>query len=372
MNTGVKATIAIGAALVLLPVVVIALFVGSQVPAAGACGPAAAQAGAVAPGGVSEQLGGDGTPSIMGAPVLPAGSMRTWYESHPSYAMTVGPDAVPIAEVIGLYYLVGQGEGVRGDLAFIQAVHETGGFTNSDARLINNFAGVAHYDDLSISGTGWATAQAGVTGHIQLLKRYALGNQTPLALPDQSVTAGATAATFGALAGTWASDPNYWASLARLYTQAGGQITDVALCPPTPVAVAAVDAGSGPVAIDYVQGVPVNAAVKPQVEAMVAAADAEGVQLRLGNSYRSVDRQIVLRRNNCGSSQYAIYEMPSGQCSPPTAKPGTSQHQQGLAIDFSNCNTRSTACYRWLTANAARFGYYNLPSEAWHWSTTGR
>ena len=83
-------------------------------------------------------------------------------------------------------------------------------------------------------------------------------------------------------------------------------------------------------------------------------------------------RQIELRRQNCGSSYYAIYEMPSGSCHPPTAKPGQSQHQLGLAIDFANCSSRGTACYRWLAANASRFGYYNLPSEAWHWSTTGR
>ncbi|MBX3287666.1 MAG: M15 family metallopeptidase, partial [Actinobacteria bacterium] len=126
------------------------------------------------------------------------------------------------------------------------------------------------------------------------------------------------------------------------------------------------------VALAYVQGKPVNAAVAAQVVAMINAAAADGVDLRIGNSYRSVSLQIDLRRQNCGSSYYAIYEMSSGSCRPPTAKPGQSQHQLGLAIDFANCSSRSTACYRWLAANASRFGYYNLPSEAWHWSTTGK
>ena len=103
---------------------------------------------------------------------------------------------------------------------------------------------------------------------------------------------------------------------------------------------------------------------------MIAAADR--VDLRIGNGYRSIDRQIQLRRQNCGTSQYAIYQKPSRQCSPPTARPGSSQHQLGLAIDFANCSNRSTACYHWLAANAARYGYYNLPSEPWHWSTSGR
>ncbi|MGH9112319.1 MAG: hypothetical protein ACRDZN_08480 [Acidimicrobiales bacterium] len=28
-------------------------------------------------------------------------------------------------------------------------------------------------------------------------------------------------------------------------------------------------------------------------------------------------------------------------------------------------------CYRWLAGRAASYGLYNLPSEAWHWSTNG-
>ena len=34
--------------------------------------------------------------------------------------------------------------------------------------------------------------------------------------------------------------------------------------------------------------------------------------------------------------------------------------------------TSTSAGFKWLKANAARYGFYNLPSEAWHWSTTGR
>lgn len=369
MNSAAKAAIGGGLVIVLLPVVVLAMFVGSEIPANAACQAAAANPAAVAGGG-AEQLGPDGTPTIIGTAVLPANQLLSWYRDNPDWATTVGPGQVPVDEVLATYYLVGGQEGVRPDLAFIQAAHETGGFTNSDARQINNFAGVAHYDDLAISGTGWATAEGGVIGHVQLLKRYAQGNDVALAMPDQSVEAGATAATFGALAGTWATDPNYWSSLARLYNAAGGSVADTTLCP-TPAAPQGASS-SGPVTVDYVQGVPVNANVKPQVEAMVAAAAADGVDLRLGNSYRSIDRQIELRRKNCGPSNYAIYDMPSGQCRPPTATPGASQHQLGLAIDFSNCSTQSTACWKWLNTNAATYGYFPLASEPWHWSTTGR
>jgi len=75
--------------------------------------------------------------------------------------------------------------------------------------------------------------------------------------------------------------------------------------------------------------------------------------------------------SHCGTSEYAIYSMPSSQCSPPTAPPGQSQHEVGLAIDFDNCSSRSTACYQWLAGHASSFGFYNLPSEPWHWSVNG-
>ena len=91
-----------------------------------------------------------------------------------------------------------------------------------------------------------------------------------------------------------------------------------------------------------------------------------------GGGYRDSSSQIALRRAHCGTSDYAIYEMSPSQCSPPTARPGQSNHERGLAIDFNNCSTRSSACFRWLAANAASFGFRNLPSEPWHWSVNGQ
>ncbi|QYG94319.1 hypothetical protein HC251_24900 (plasmid) [Iamia sp. SCSIO 61187] len=129
--------------------------------------------------------------------------------------------------------------------------------------------------------------------------------------------------------------------------------------------------GSGDVQLVDVEGVgPTNAAWAHQVRSLLAAAAAEGVPLT-GSSYRDPAEQIALRRAHCGTSHYAIYEMPSSQCSPPTARPGTSQHEQGLAIDFDACSTRSTACWSWLNANAIRFGLHPLSSEPWHWSIDG-
>lgn len=117
-------------------------------------------------------------------------------------------------------------------------------------------------------------------------------------------------------------------------------------------------------------GITVACEIADDVNDLIAAARADGLVLT-GGGYRDPQQQIQLRKEHCGSSHAAIYEMSPSLCQPPTARPGTSQHEVGLAIDFDNCSTRATACYRWLAANAEQFGFFNLPSEAWHWSTTG-
>ena len=58
------------------------------------------------------------------------------------------------------------------------------------------------------------------------------------------------------------------------------------------------------------------------------------------------------------------------------APPGSSPHQTGRAIDFylggSNgsahvAKLRTLPAYRWMVANAQRFGFYPYPAEPWHW-----
>ena len=132
---------------------------------------------------------------------------------------------------------------------------------------------------------------------------------------------------------------------------------------------------AGNVPLATVEGITVHADIAEDVGLMVRTARADGIVLG-GGGYRDPQRQIELRRAHCGSSNYAIYQMPSSQCSPPTARPGKSNHEKGLAIDFT-CNgggsigSHSSPCFRWLEANAAAFGLRNLPSEPWHWSVDG-
>ncbi|MGH9228712.1 MAG: hypothetical protein ACRD07_08275, partial [Acidimicrobiales bacterium] len=107
--------------------------------------------------------------------------------------------------------------------------------------------------------------------------------------------------------------------------------------------------------LETVRDITVSGAIADLVEGLLAAAEADGVSLT-GHGHRDHARQIALRRAHCGTSYFAIYQMPAGNYSPPTARPGTSMHERGLAIDFS-CDgllirSRSNPCYRWLAANA--------------------
>jgi peptidoglycan hydrolase CwlO-like protein len=129
--------------------------------------------------------------------------------------------------------------------------------------------------------------------------------------------------------------------------------------------------GSGEIV--SVGGIRVHQSIAGNLQSLLAAASAAGINFG-GGGYRDPSGQIAVRRNNCGSSNYAIYEMPASQCSPPTARPGTSMHERGLAIDFTQGGstlTRGSSGFAWLRANASSYGFFNLPSEPWHWSTNG-
>jgi hypothetical protein len=127
----------------------------------------------------------------------------------------------------------------------------------------------------------------------------------------------------------------------------------------------------GGISLVTVGGITVNASIAGQVGALLSAASQAGLHLG-GSGYRSSADQIALRKAHCGGD---VYNKPASACSPPTAKPGSSMHEQGLAIDFTNngslISSHGNPAWQWLNGNAGRFGFRNLPSEPWHWSTNG-
>jgi LAS superfamily LD-carboxypeptidase LdcB len=148
---------------------------------------------------------------------------------------------------------------------------------------------------------------------------------------------------------------------------------DRAAARPSGRTVAGASAGLSNVSCPAGGSITVASSIAGDLADLLSAADAAGISM-CGGGYRDPAEQIAIREANCGTSYYAIYEAPASACSPPTAPPGTSEHERGLAIDFTvggRTIARGSAAFQWLQAHAASYGLYNLPAEAWHWSTNG-
>jgi N-acetylmuramoyl-L-alanine amidase len=121
------------------------------------------------------------------------------------FVQTVNPSAPSLA---ALYEQIGQVYGIRGDVAYAQAIHETGyfRFQGSVKASQNNFAG--------IGATGknesavFRTPQEGVLAHIQHLFAYSstkpLPMQYPLVDPRFQLVQRGSAITWAQLNGKWA------------------------------------------------------------------------------------------------------------------------------------------------------------------------
>ncbi|MFI5897422.1 M15 family metallopeptidase [Actinoplanes sp. NPDC051513] len=120
-----------------------------------------------------------------------------------------------------------------------------------------------------------------------------------------------------------------------------------------------------------VYGITVNKTITYAFKHMIDDAARDGVPLS-GGGFRTKQRQIELRViNGCPD----IWTAPASSCRVPTAIPGRSLHEIGLAIDMTaggkSINSRESIAFKWLAAHAASYGFVNLPSEPWHWSITG-
>jgi hypothetical protein len=108
---------------------------------------------------------------------------------------------------------------------------------------------------------------------------------------------------------------------------------------------------TGPLA--YRQGKPMRPDVALAFDRMAAAAAAAGVSLTINSGYRSDAEQAAL---------YARHPDPRW-----VAPPGKSLHRLGTELDLG-----PPGAYRWLAANARRFGFVQRYSwEPWHFGRVG-
>ncbi|MCB1031457.1 MAG: glucosaminidase domain-containing protein, partial [Acidimicrobiales bacterium] len=152
---------------------------------------------------------------LIGLPRLTAEDLTTWFEAK-NYRPKI---PTPIADIAKWFIEEGTMEGIRGDIAFAQAVLETGGFTNTDSVVANNYSGIGHYDNVPL-GFIFASPQAGVRAQIQLLKGYAVKNPNyanPLVDKRLRGPAGCCQ-TWGDLTKVWATSPIYGPVVMGLYS----------------------------------------------------------------------------------------------------------------------------------------------------------
>ena len=120
-----------------------------------------------------------------------------------------------------------------------------------------------------------------------------------------------------------------------------------------------------------------RSAAAASLEQMAAEAKAEGLNILISSAYRSYSYQNLIH-------SLIVNKEGQEEADKISARPGHSQHQLGLAVDFGSISDdfAETPEGRWITANASRFGwsltypkdYENITSynwESWHYRYLG-
>jgi hypothetical protein len=154
---------------------------------------------------------------IEGESVFKPEEMAAWFLSR----QTTAPLArAPVEDLARFFIEEGTAEGIRGDVAFAQAILETGSFTNDDTVNYNNYAGIGHCDSCP---TGWSfpSPQEGVRAQIQLLKSYVYDKPEYMTdLVDRRLRGPAGCCqTWNELSGVWATGGGYSAHIMRIYQE---------------------------------------------------------------------------------------------------------------------------------------------------------
>jgi hypothetical protein len=202
--------------------------------------------GAVVSSAVSPQVAGatvtTHTP-VMGPNLLNASQLARWFNSAHSSPPNVPSLQNNVTLLAQTFIDQGRIEGVRGDLAFVQSIIETGWFSYQGSQIppdSNNFAGIHAYDgraDLPNCKHGDAapsrcfpSARIGALTQMQLLRSYA--DATSRNLPNRLISApsdrvgaapiweyfGGHNCPCGKL--IWASADNYGINILKLYARA--------------------------------------------------------------------------------------------------------------------------------------------------------
>ncbi|MBQ4119164.1 MAG: M15 family metallopeptidase [Clostridia bacterium] len=126
--------------------------------------------------------------------------------------------------------------------------------------------------------------------------------------------------------------------------------------------------------------------VWPYLKAMLDDARAEGIDIGVWSPYRSYNTQKWLFEKQV--KKQIANGVPESEAEDKAAtvvaRPGTSEHNTGLALDINCANSsfENTKAYKWLTKNAENYGFImryrkdkqektGVIHESWHWRFVG-
>jgi hypothetical protein len=155
------------------------------------------------------------TTPLIGIPRLSAEDLAGWFRRS-AYRPRI---PTPVEDFARWFIEEGQAEGIRGDVAFAQAILETGGFANDDSVYANNYSGIGHCDTCA-SGWRFPSPQMGVRAQIQLLKSYALASPRYVNPKVDARLRGPAGCcpTWIDLTTVWATDPTYGPKVMLIYS----------------------------------------------------------------------------------------------------------------------------------------------------------
>jgi hypothetical protein len=169
---------------------------------------------------------------VLGSSRLTPQQVAAWFKSTGQHAQLSG--STTVEQLAQLYYDEGTAANVRGDIAFAQAIIETGSFGHATD---NNYAGIGACDGCR-GEPSFPTPRAGIRAQVQLLRSYADPDSTAANLgnpPDPTLFGAdpaAAAASFNSFSlkgkvplwnqmghGNWATDPAYAGKVLRTYAE---------------------------------------------------------------------------------------------------------------------------------------------------------
>jgi Mannosyl-glycoprotein endo-beta-N-acetylglucosaminidase len=170
-----------------------------------------------------------GTVTIMGPSSVTAAQLAAWFHQH-SQPSNPYNATVPVEQLAQYFVDEGTAENVRGDVAFVQSVVETGYFRfgGSVPASFNNFSGLGATGSSGAPIARFSSAKNGVRAQIQHLRRYADPTATACSVPPlhkscqdprfMLVVPPGKATTWNVMGnGNWATSTTYASTILNLY-----------------------------------------------------------------------------------------------------------------------------------------------------------